>query len=567
MPAEPSPLLVMPVCARDIELALRNLDLCHRWDGRSGHDVLVCTPEGFDATTLLSAAAKCFSRIATFSYPEWPGVPGWPQSPNWAWQQIALYIRGSLKRPWFWWEADATPLRPGWFTALCEAYASGNQPYAGHVTEAPYGRYMNGVGFYPANFRLPAAMQSREEPFDFAAGVRDGLVGHCHQLNHLIACDPNTRSQSFYDKSDLDSLLSTGAVIFHHCKDGSLYQLLTGRPGAVRPTGITPSFLEQTTWPSGLFAFPVDPYTCYYNPSLVTRDSTDYLFTRRHRYLGGWKKPGNKSDLVIWRLSPYLSPIEPFIPELPARYQNEQWEDPRALIGPDGSTMVVFANWCHGKPWHVRQSLVRLDHSWRRALAAVEPHYGGTHSLPDRAKSPEKNWMPFYVDSTMHLVYSINPHVVFSVDASGRVLGQHKQRQVALPWPYGELRGGTPPIRVGDEYLAFFHSSTIWQPHLRRYYMGAYTFDAQPPFTIRRITVEPLLTGSEKDARANSGPLVIFPCGAKFSDSTWLVTFGVNDEACGWIKIPHADLNKKLKMIDRDKPMTFVERVKDAFNA
>jgi hypothetical protein len=45
-------------------------------------------------------------------------------------------------------------------------------------------------------------------------------------------------------------------------------------------------------------------------------------------------------------------------------------------------------------------------------------------------------------------------------------------------WKWGEMRGGTPALLVGDKYLSFFHSSgRLWHRHVITYVMGAYLFD------------------------------------------------------------------------------------------
>ena len=79
--------------------------------------------------------------------------------------------------------------------------------------------------------------------------------------------------------------------------------------------------------------------------------------------------------------------------------------------------------------------------------------------------------------------------------------------------------------------------------------MGAYTFEAKAPFEPLRMTHEPLLIGSEHDPRVFEGPLVIFPGGAIRQDDSFLVVFGVNDENCGWVKIPEKDLEGLLQSV------------------
>jgi hypothetical protein len=76
--------------------------------------------------------------------------------------------------------------------------------------------------------------------------------------------------------------------------------------------------------------------------------------------------------------------------------------------------------------------------------------------------------------------------------------------------------------------------------------MGCYAFEAKLPFHITRITEEPLLIGSQNDYWVDKKPLVVFPCGSLLRGQEWLVTLGVNDLKCGWIKIPHKDLTKRM---------------------
>ena len=74
--------------------------------------------------------------------------------------------------------------------------------------------------------------------------------------------------------------------------------------------------------------------------------------------------------------------------------------------------------------------------------------------------------------------------------------------------------------------------------------MGAYAFEADPPFRITRSTTMPLMYGSKHNRRILEFPLVIFPGGSTFDEEAQehFVVFGVNDFQSGWVKIPHKDL-------------------------
>ena len=55
--------------------------------------------------------------------------------------------------------------------------------------------------------------------------------------------------------------------------------------------------------------------------------------------------------------------------------------------------------------------------------------------------------------------------------------------------------------------------------------------------------------GSERDFRSFEGPLVIFPNGAVMVKDDVMVSFGVNDENCGWVKIPRKEMEERLEEI------------------
>jgi len=114
-----------------------------------------------------------------------------------------------------------------------------------------------------------------------------------------------------------------------------------------------------------------------------------------------------------------------------------------------------------------------------------------------------------------------------------------------VEWPWGEVRGGTPPVRWHDRWLTFFHSSTpTIEGAWRRYWMGAFVMDDD--FNVVAITSRPLAGGSEADDHghdprvgSNWKPYVVFPGGTvKTDDSGWMVALGINDWRCAIAKIP-----------------------------
>lgn len=168
------------------------------------------------------------------------------------------------------------------------------------------------------------------------------------------------------------------------------------------------------------------------------------------------------------------------------------------------------------------------------------PQYG-----QNDGNSKEKNWVFFEEGGKLYCIYADQPnHIVLEIE------GERVVKEFVSPapsWSWGQVRGGASPLRMGDEFIHFFHSSlpTETPPHYVRYYAGAYTFSAKPPFAPIKITRRPLMVGSERDShrvdpRYTAGwkPYVVFPCGMIKSDGGFLVSLGVNDWACAIARMP-----------------------------
>jgi predicted GH43/DUF377 family glycosyl hydrolase len=170
----------------------------------------------------------------------------------------------------------------------------------------------------------------------------------------------------------------------------------------------------------------------------------------------------------------------------------------------------------------------------------------------------EKNWVPFDYHGELMLAYSLTPHRILHP-----VLGTNSCETVAITegnisWSWGVLRGGTPALKVGDQYLSFFHSSkNIATLHsqgkaIQHYFMGAYTFSAEPPFQITAISPEPIVGKHFYHGKAYKTwkPLhVVFPCGFVFDEHHFWVTYGRQDHEIWIAKIDRKQLLDSLTPI------------------
>lgn len=157
----------------------------------------------------------------------------------------------------------------------------------------------------------------------------------------------------------------------------------------------------------------------------------------------------------------------------------------------------------------------------------------------------EKNWVPFDYENKLLLSYGINPHKVLyplleQTGACSTIASTVKK----LGWHWGELRGGTPALLENeDSYLAFFHSSIVMDSaqsngkKMQHYFMGAYTFSSQPPFSLQTISPAPIVG---KDFY--NGPkyqtwkpvIVVFPGGMVIKGDYIYVAYGRQDHEM-WI--------------------------------
>lgn len=234
-------------------------------------------------------------------------------------------------------------------------------------------------------------------------------------------------------------------------------------------------------------------------------------------YLLAWRNATSGSDVFVTRADKFLRPAgEAVRLNLHHPAATFSREDPRlfyhrgavhvsyvGVVGPHGPTNVLYARL--GEDLAVEQIYC--------------PQYAGRNKW-------EKNWSFFSHDDELYAVYSIAPHRVLAIDGDKAELAH--ETPTRGPWSGGEARGGATPVRVGDEYVSFFHARSHHDGHLA-YEMGAYTFAAEPPFYFQRMTPRPILVADRKTKPAAVPYPVVFPCGAVLLGEDWIVSMGVHD--------------------------------------
>lgn len=312
-----------------------------------------------------------------------------------------------------------------------------------------------------------------------------------------------------------------------------------------------PSIRLQTPWNCQVFSFGkaqvqgVD----YFNSGLIQRNDGLWLITRRCVWDSQIKIGLN--DLMAFIIDPVtLMPQRGIKLNLIKSFTGEHFEDPRAVVH-NGRTFVSCCNFVilRGKGWTgAHQAVFEVNDQWQM-VNRWDPVYGNNGSMLGKNSGHEKNWLFFFRDGRPHMVYGATPHTLVELDDKFQKPVEHvtTNPNIEWIWTFGEIRGGTPPVLIDDEYWTFFHSSMPWREDGKRWYvMGAYAFQSTPPFQITRITTRPLLCGSKNDRWAEGKPLVVFPCGALMREGKWLVTGGLNDLDTFFIEIPHTELLERM---------------------
>lgn len=314
-----------------------------------------------------------------------------------------------------------------------------------------------------------------------------------------------------------------------------------------------PSIVKQTPWPTRFVNYgraldgPGNPR--FFNPSIIEHNGSIWLVPRKAEEKIGTKHGMN--SIWAFRLGADLQPVAGLKIPLSGAYKNQHFEDPR-ITKWNGQLFLSYCTFVVNADdtWHgAHQGTAMLTDDWQVA-SMQDPLYGANGGSVMQNTGNEKNWLWFEHEGQLMCVYMTQPHQVLSWTFGPTVSAQyHTEGDEFGAWKFGHVRGGTPPVRVGDEYWSFFHSSIdgLAPNGKRRYFMGAYSFEAKPPFRVTSITPKPLLVASENDPFHGTLPLVVFPCGAIFKEGVWTVSLGVNDCCSATIQIPHGELKEQTK--------------------
>ena len=161
----------------------------------------------------------------------------------------------------------------------------------------------------------------------------------------------------------------------------------------------------------------------------------------------------------------------------------------------------------------------------------------------------EKNWC-FYSDGDeLKLLYSTVPIVIKSPGKPDKIIDSSCLKEVTAGHP---TFNSTAPVKLGDEWLVFYHWKYMVQELDRRpyllYALSAYTLDEDQTKIVRMMD-EPLFVGSTNDDLItwsdpvgndiSNQPACVLPFGCFIEDEQELVmSLGVNDSFMGIFRTP-----------------------------
>jgi len=264
--------IVMPVSQKDINQLAANVDLFRALGGAPRHHVMLC-PTRSVIPHAHQAAERMKAWAASVEVIEWNDENYHPQplAGNLMWQHCAEEILKKLARgdqmPWFFMEADVTPLKEGWADSLERDYAlsgcqcmgtrmpsrfitgkdANNRPTfttAEYIEGQPVNiPFMVGAAIYPADihtltqgtWRMPKG-ESWDKTLKFYWNRSlhvTGLIQHqwrtenFREVDGKIICDDSKANieQQYKEAGEL----SATAVVHHGCKDGSLAKIIRSR--------------------------------------------------------------------------------------------------------------------------------------------------------------------------------------------------------------------------------------------------------------------------------------------------------------------------------------------------
>lgn len=345
--------------------------------------------------------------------------------------------------------------------------------------------------------------------------------------------------------------------------------------------------------PTSTFILNTVKYLPFLNPDIVYFDKRLYMSWRNTPNsikvitldrAAGFNISGNiELDILVLQS---LNFSDPRIPTLDLNGEDPRLftRDPRfgGSMSSSDKLYLVFCRRFRRKKPELGMAYVEL--LYHKSSIVIDDVVGLHFHVNETLYQDEKNWSPFFHGGHMMFIQSLSfSHMVLEPyfwkkevtwDARTRIVGSTQivnspglprnslchLDYLSLLWPYGEIRGGSPAWRIGNQYLTIFHSSTDPKGDLlKTYTMGAYTFSTSPPFRLTACSRHPMVLPEFYSGLWTDLPLsyyhidyVVFPMGYLLSsDEKYLYLFyGKQDNEAWMAKISVAGLLTSLRPVE-----------------
>lgn len=234
-------LVVLSVCGKDVESAIKLAQWMERLGGGSAFDSVLVADAGtpFDKTIeLREGMGKVFKSVTVRATDTHIGT--WPSGPNQNWKTAAIEAK-QRGHHWLFLESDAIPMKHSWLQELDEEYVRRGKKYLGNVYECgqPFlpSRVMSGVAVYGPDAiddiaplpQTPRAWEIDAAERMIAEGAHTEKIKHFYGQMDLPPVFVHSKSpQSPVNALTLD-WLHPDCVLFHRDKSHSLVRILERR--------------------------------------------------------------------------------------------------------------------------------------------------------------------------------------------------------------------------------------------------------------------------------------------------------------------------------------------------
>lgn len=301
----------------------------------------------------------------------------------------------------------------------------------------------------------------------------------------------------------------------------------------------------------------IDGYPNAFNPSIIKTEKGILLIFRNQPFS---KEPFISETGYVWlndALEPMTSP-KLISTRKPGDPTPQQSEDFRIFSLSNELYLIYNDNVETTNPPDRRDMFIAKLTDSNGTLVAETPKKI-IHREKHESVKMQKNWQPFDWEGILLVAYSIDPHEILLPDLDSGICTPAFETTGETEWHWGKLRGGAPAHRFDDHYLAFFHSpipivsETTGGRQLMHYFMGAYTFSAEPPFNLTSISPYPIFTDNFFSA-SPLGIRCIYPGGFFVQGDYVYLACGKDDHEVWIVVIDKNKLYQTLRPIKQTYP-------------